>query len=230
MSEQVTESDKSTILIEVWADLGCPWCYLAKHRLREAVAERGDRDRFEIRIRSFQLEPNAPQEPEKVERAYLRGHGGTAADFQQAERQMRVIARNEGLDFSLDRRHANSFALHRVLQYATDQGRGLEFFSAVQDGYFAGTLDPYAPGALAEAGETVGLAGARIREIVAGSEYADRVLADRAEALELGATGVPFAVFDRRLAAPGAQKVAVYRRLLEQVAGAAPAAPEEKAM
>ncbi|WP_368773551.1 DsbA family protein [Spongiactinospora gelatinilytica] len=64
--------------------------------------------------------------------------------------------------------------------------------------------------------------GRRVREILAGDEYADRVRADRREGLELGATGVPFVVLGRRVAAPGAQKVAVYAQLLEQVAGPVP--------
>ncbi|WP_425582267.1 DsbA family oxidoreductase [Streptomyces synnematoformans] len=60
------------------------------------------------------------------------------------------------------------------------------------------------------------------REILTSNEYADRVRADRRAGVELGATGVPFVVLDRRVAAPGAQKVAVYARLLEQAAGPVP--------
>ncbi|MGP4050320.1 hypothetical protein [Streptomyces sp. 2A115] len=50
----------------------------------------------------------------------------------------------------------------------------------------------------------------------------DRVRADRREGVELGATGVPFVVLDHRVATPGAQKVAAYAQLLEQVAGPVP--------
>jgi predicted DsbA family dithiol-disulfide isomerase len=62
----------------------------------------------------------------------------------------------------------------------------------------------------------------RVREILASNEYTNRVRADRTEGLELGAAGVPFVVLDRRVAAPGAQKVPVYGQLLEQVAGPVP--------
>ena len=222
MVEQVTHPEGSTVVIEVWSDLGCPWCYLGKHWLQTAIAQRQDADRFKIVMRSFELNPAAPKEPETIERALIRAHSGTAAHVMQAERQIQGIARKEGLEFTLDRLSANTFDLHRIVQYANDEGRGFEFFSRVQDGFFAGTLNPYDPDALADVAESGGLDGQRVRAILARNEYADRLRADRSEGLELGATGVPFVVLDRRVAAPGAQKVSVYGRLLEQVAGLVP--------
>ncbi|BCL30804.1 DsbA family oxidoreductase [Streptomyces aurantiacus] len=222
MVEQLSPPGKSRVVIEVWSDLGCPWCYVGKHRLQAAIAQRSDADRFRIVVRSFELDPGAPHEPEENVKSFLRGHGGTVGDVLRAERRMQALAGEEGLAYSLDRLNANTFDLHRMVQYANDRSRGFEFFSTVQDGFFAGTLDPHAPDTLADVAEAVGLDGRRAREILASSEYADRVRADRDEGLELGATGVPFVVFDRRVAAPGAQKVPVYGDLLQQVAGAVP--------
>jgi predicted DsbA family dithiol-disulfide isomerase len=222
MVEQLTHPEGSKVVIEMWADLGCPWCYVGKHRLEAAIVQCPDADRFEIVMRSFELDPGAPREPEKNETSFIRSHGGTAAHVLQAERQMQAIARKEGLEYSLDRLVANTFDLHRVVQYANDQGRGFEFFSTVQDGFFTGILDPHAPDALTGVAESVGVDGRRVREILASNEYAARVYADRDEAMELGATGVPFVVLDRKVAAPGAQKVPVYGQLLDQVAGPVP--------
>jgi predicted DsbA family dithiol-disulfide isomerase len=129
MVEQAARSKGSQVVIEVWADLGCPWRYVGKHRLRAAMSQRPDADRFKIMMRSFELDPEAPQELEKNEESFIRTHGGTAAHVLQAERQMRAMARKEGLEYSLDRLNANTFNLHRVVQHANDQGRGFEFFS-----------------------------------------------------------------------------------------------------
>lgn len=218
----MVEQPTQPVVIEVWSDLGCPWCYVGKHRLQAAIAQRPDADRFKIIMRSFELDPGAPHEPEENEKSFLRAHRGTAVDVLQAERHMQALARHEGLEYSLNRLNANTFDLHRVVQYANDQGRGFEFFSTVQDGFFAGTLNPHDPDTLAGVAEAVGLDGRRAREVLASSEYADRVRADRDEGLELGAVGVPFVVLDRRVAAPGAQKVPVYGQLLRQVAGPMP--------
>ena len=217
-----TQAEKSApVVVEVWADLGCPWCYIGKHRLDEAIDRRPDADRFAVKIRSFELDPDAPHEPEAIESAYIRSHGGNTAGVRAAEGRAQALARREGLPFELDRLHANTFDLHRVLHYADEAGRGSAFFSLVQDQYFAGDLNPFAADALAEAAESVGLSGARVREILVGDEYADAVRADMREGRDLGARGVPFTVFDRRLASSGALTVDGYARALDETAGAA---------
>lgn len=214
--EEIQTGGQAPVVVEVWADLGCPWCYVGKHRLAEAISRRPDADRFVVKTRAFQLMPDAPREPEPIENAFIHSHGGDAAGARQAERQAQTLAHGEGLPFELDRLNANTFDLHRITHYAQESGRGLAFFSRVQDRYFAGELNPFEPGALADEAESVGLSGQRVAEILAGDEYADAVRADLAEGLDLGARGVPFTVFDRRLALSGAQSVAGYARALDE--------------
>jgi predicted DsbA family dithiol-disulfide isomerase len=40
--------------IDVWSDVVCPWCYIGKRRLEQALAENGDQ--AEIVWHSFQLD------------------------------------------------------------------------------------------------------------------------------------------------------------------------------
>lgn len=210
------------IVIEVWADLGCPWCYVGKHRLQRAIDARPDADRFQVQIRSFELNPNAPHTPETIESAFIRSHGGNANAVLQAERQIQALSQREGLPFDLDRLNANTFDFHRVAHYADDAGKGTEFFSLAQDRFFAGDINPFDPDALAQVAEEVGLSGQRVREVLASDEYADAVRADTLEGRELGIQGVPFAVFDRRYATSGAQSLDAYARVLETVAAENP--------
>jgi predicted DsbA family dithiol-disulfide isomerase len=206
------------VVVEMWTDLGCPWCYIGKHRLQAAIERRVDADRFEVHLRSFELNPFAPREPETIASAFTRSHGGDASAVLQAEQRIQALAQSEGLPFSLDRLNANTFDFHRVLQYANEQDLGPNFFSAVQDQFFAGTINPFDPDVLVQVGESVGLDGERVRQVLAGEEYAEAARADRSEGEALGLTGVPFVVFDRQIAAPGAQSVEVYGRILDQVA------------
>lgn len=225
MSEHGDADDSDRpVVIEVWADLGCPWCYVGKHRLQTAIAARPDAERFVVTLRSFELNPDAPHTPETIESAFIRSHGGDAQVVLQAERRIQALAQREGLPFSLDRLNANTFDVHRVAHYAGEAGKGLEFFSLVQDRFFAGEINPFDPDALVQAAEEVGLSGERVREVLASDEYAEAVRADGREGQELGIHGVQFTVFDRRFAASGAQSVAVYAQALQQTVDAATAA------
>ncbi|MDN4599039.1 DsbA family oxidoreductase [Leifsonia virtsii] len=219
-----TDPDRP-VVIEVWADLGCPWCYVGKHRLEKAIAGRPDAERFVVKLRSFELNPDAPHTPETIESAFIRSHGGNAEAVLTAERRIQALAQREGLPFSLDRLNANTFDFHRVVHYADEAGKGLEFFSRAQDRFFAGEIDPFDPDALARVAEEVGLSGQRVREVLATDEYADAVRADGEEGRELGVQGVPFTVFDRRFAASGAQSVDVYAQALEQTVEASASDP-----
>ena len=207
------------VVIEVWTDLGCPWCYIGNHRLQTAIDRRPDAKRFEVRVRSFELNTEAPHEPETIESAFLRSHGGDASVVLNAERRIQELAQSEGLAFSLDRLNANTFDFHRVVHHADEKSLGTRFFSAVQDRFFAGTINPFNHNVLVQVAESIGLNGDRVKDILAGDEYAEDTRADRSEGIALGVTGVPFVVFDRQVAAAGAQSVEAYSRMLAQVAG-----------
>src|SRR5690242_14099137 len=122
MENQMTEpgTDPASLVIELWADLGCPWCYLGKHRLQAAIDERADHDRFTVRMRSFELNPSASRIPETIEAAFTRSHGGDASQVLEAERRMQALARQQGLAFTLDRRNANTFDFHRLVHFARE--------------------------------------------------------------------------------------------------------------
>lgn len=49
--------------IEVWSDIGCPFCYIADTRLKKAIAALHAEDIFTVVMRSFELNPDV-KEPE----------------------------------------------------------------------------------------------------------------------------------------------------------------------
>ena len=214
--EQSSRVEQGPVVVEVWADLGCPWCYVGKHRLQRAIEARPDAGRFQMKIRSFELAPDSPKDPEPIVDVFMRKHGGDPAVVLEAEKRIQAIAHREGLEFDLERLNANTFDLHRVMHFAEQFGKGLEFFSQIQDRFFAGEIDPYDGDVMVEVAQSLGLDGDRVREVLAGDEFAADVRADVSEGAALGAQGVPFTVFGRRIAASGAQSVTAYGQALDQ--------------
>jgi predicted DsbA family dithiol-disulfide isomerase len=215
--EQNSMAEQTPVVVEVWADLGCPWCYVGKHRLQRAIDARPDAGRFQVKIRSFELNPDSPKEPEPITDVFMRKHGGDPSLVLQAEKRIQAIAHREGLEFDLDRLNANTFDLHRVMHLAEQSGQGLAFFSQIQDRFFSGEIDPYDAQVMVEVAQSVGVDGDRVREVLAGEDFSADVRADASEGAALGAQGVPFTVFGRRIAASGAQSVTAYGQALDQV-------------
>jgi predicted DsbA family dithiol-disulfide isomerase len=209
--------------IEVWADLVCPWCYLGDSRLRKAI-ETAAPGRFELRVRSFELRPDASDTPQPLQEM-LRAHlGASQEDVTRMENRMAALAEREALPISPERRVGNTLRVHRVLQAANQHGVGSEWFSTLQRGYFGGELDPFDDATLIDAAERSGLPSQAAEEALTDERYLSAVRADEAEAQAIGISGVPFALIDRKWAIPGAQEASVFTQALGQILAEQPAA------
>ena len=68
------------MLVEIWSDVVCPWCYIGKRRFEQALGDFPHKDEVDVVYRSFELDPAAPTEPtETVVEALGRKYGGGAA-------------------------------------------------------------------------------------------------------------------------------------------------------
>lgn len=214
----VTVTGVVPVVIELWADLICPWCYLGKHRLEAAIAQRSDADRFRVWQRSFELDPSASSDPEAVLDHLSHKYGIGPDQVAAMEERVRSLAIADGLPFSTDRVTANTFDVHRLQHYAAAEAPDTDFFGTVQDAYFAGTLNPFDPEQLVGAAVASGLDADGVRAVLASDDYADAVRADEAEGQALGASGVPFTVYARRFATSGAQSTDTFLQVLAQTA------------
>src|SRR5688572_27611590 len=49
--------------IDIWSDVVCPFCYVGKRRLEQALEQFPHRDQVEVVWHSFELDPSAPAVP-----------------------------------------------------------------------------------------------------------------------------------------------------------------------
>jgi predicted DsbA family dithiol-disulfide isomerase len=204
--------------IEVFSDIVCPWCYLGKRRLEAALREfDGD---AEVSWRAFQLRPEAPRfgEPGAAELSTvaLREAGYEPAQIAEMRGRLTALAAAEGLEYALDRaHHVNSFEAHRLSKAAARHGRGEEMIERLFRAQQVEALRIDDPAVLARLAVEVGVpASTRAEE---GADAA-AVFTDLQAAAAIGVTGVPFFVFDRRLAVSGAQSAELLGQALAQAA------------
>jgi predicted DsbA family dithiol-disulfide isomerase len=204
--------------VEIWSDVVCPWCYLGKRRFERALAAFEHRADVQVTYRSFELDPSAPTGVSTPTVDMLASkYGLTSEQARDAQLQMEQRAAVDGLEFRMDGlRSGNTRDAHRLLHLAQDRGRQPELVERLHRAYFTEQTSIFDHPALLALAVEVGLDKAEVNRVLAGDEYADAVAADEATAHQLGATGVPFFVFDRRYGVAGAQPEAAITQTLEQ--------------
>ncbi|MAS53660.1 MAG: disulfide bond formation protein DsbA [Pimelobacter sp.] len=208
--------------IEIWSDVVCPWCYIGKRRLEEALEAFPQRDEVEIVWRSYQLDPTAPKvATESIASALGRKYGGGEDAGRQMVEQMQQVAQEVGLDYTRypEAKRVSTVDAHRLLHAAG--ARRPELKEALLQAYFVEARNVADHDELVAIASEVGLAEDDVRRVLGSDEHLTDVEEDIDAAQDLGAQGVPFFVIDRRLAISGAQPVEVFARALEQARAAA---------
>jgi predicted DsbA family dithiol-disulfide isomerase len=193
------------VLVEIWSDVVCPWCYIGKRRFESALARFEHADEVEIVWRSFELDPSAPRDGSTVDLVeYLAAKYGTdAAGATKMLERVTDQAEGEGLEYHLDRaKRGSSFDAHRLIHAAAAQGKQAEMKERLLRAYFTEAV------AIADTTELRRLAaevGVDPSALDDDEAYADDVRADIRVARELEVSGVPFFAVDRRYGIAGAQ-------------------------
>lgn len=208
--------------IDIWSDYVCPFCTVGERHLTLALEEYSGRDDVEVTWRSFQLDPTAPKHATEKAPEYLSRVKGMSMDqVAQMNEGLADRARQVGLEFNWrDSYMVNTFDIHRLGQLANESGVGLQWDETVKRGYFTEGKNIGEHDQLRAFAAEVGLDAARVDEVLASEEYTDEVNQDIALARQIGVQGVPFFVFDGKLAVSGAQPVEVFTQALEQAAAA----------
>jgi predicted DsbA family dithiol-disulfide isomerase len=198
----------TTLRLDIWSDLACPWCYVGKRRLEKALAQFDHASDVQIRWRSYELDAAAPRflEGNYVERL-ARKYRMTEEKSRAMLDRMTETAADEGIAMRFDKARAgNTFDAHRLLQFAAErklQGELKERLARAYlcEGEALGDVE-----ALARLAAEVGLDADEVRAVLASDRYGAEVRADEALARELEITGVPFFVLaEGEIAVAGAQ-------------------------
>jgi predicted DsbA family dithiol-disulfide isomerase len=222
------------LLVEVWSDVICPWCYIGKHRFERAVARLDDDPSFdavvEVAYRPFQLDPRARRgASEPVADAYARKFGGPERAATVIEHITRVAAA-DGLDLRLDRAvRANTADAHRLLWWTLSTA-GPAAQAALKERLMAAYLTEGADvgdlDVLADCAADIGLDRADVRDRLAGDDGVESLAVGLQRAADLGITAVPTYLVGSRVAIPGAQDpdtfVAVLRRAATTIVRSGP--------
>jgi predicted DsbA family dithiol-disulfide isomerase len=203
------------MIIDVWSDVVCPWCFIGKRRLEKALSLFEHRDQVTIRHRAFQLQPDIT--------STVRTSDYLAEKYQMPTEKVKemqanvcAVADGEGLCYNLDETlSGNTFDAHRLLLWSATIGKQDELLEAMYTAYFERSLPLFSRTDLIAVAAGIGIEVSEIEKILVGEDFRDEVIADGTLASQLGATGVPFFVVDMKFGISGAQPLEAFTQTLE---------------
>jgi predicted DsbA family dithiol-disulfide isomerase len=205
--------------VEIWSDIMCPFCYIGKRHYEEAIKQFADSANVELEWHSFQLDPDLPKPASKLSAYdYLAQRKGISKEQSMAMHQNVIqMAKEAGLNYNYDKAVvANSFDAHRLIQFAKTKGLGDEAEERLFKAYFIEGKDMCNADTLMALAKDMGLNEAEAKEVISGTAFSDEVKKDIKEAEQIGVSGVPFFVFDRKYAVSGAQPSSQFLNVLQK--------------
>ena len=203
--------------IDIVSDVVCPWCYIGKRRIEEALALVPDVP-VEVHFRPYFLNPWVPREGISREE-YLTTKFGSVDAYKGIAGRVVAAAKEEGLTYRPDlvQRQPNTTDCHRLIHWAEAIGKAPEMKQRLMELYFRDGGDLTDTEVLVQAAADVGLAADDVRRRLASDEDVALVSGQAQEAADKGVSGVPTYVFAQKYAVSGAQDPGLLARAIRQV-------------
>lgn len=198
--------------IDVWSDFVCPFCYIGKRHLEAALKELKIEDEVDIIYHSYELDPKAPYSVDKrIDEVIANKYSIPLEQAQASNERIINTAKAAGLNYNFkDLKMTNSFDAHRLSQYAKTEGKMAEFNELVFRSYFIDSLLISDHGTLLNLAVELGLDKEKVQSILKSDQYKEEVREDERTAGEIGISGVPFFIFNKKEYISGAQPVEVF--------------------
>jgi predicted DsbA family dithiol-disulfide isomerase len=210
------------LTIDIVSDVVCPWCYIGKRHVERAIAQWRDRHptaTVNVRWHPFQLNPDLPLEGTD-RKGYLEQKFGGPQRAKEIYARVGAAGRGAGLDLNFDGilKQPNTLAAHALMAYAqmADDGAHADavaerlFKAYFVDGVFIGDID-----VLVSIAVECGLDAESARAVITQQVTLDQVAAQDASARAQGITGVPYFIFNNKVALSGAQPPEVMLQAME---------------
>lgn len=197
--------DQQPVRIDVVSDVVCPWCFIGKHRLEQAIALTPEIP-VEVHWRPYFLNDWIPREGISREQ-YLTTKFGSVERYKGIAQRVGAAAAAEGMVYAADKmkRQPNTIDSHRLIRWAGGIGKAAEMKQHLMDLYFTEGADLTDRDTLVKAAADVGLDAETVRAALGSDKDVAEVEREAQAAKESGIEGVPMFIFGGKFAVSGAQ-------------------------
>ncbi|HEV3371970.1 MAG TPA: DsbA family oxidoreductase [Xanthobacteraceae bacterium] len=208
----------ATLTIDMISDVVCPWCYIGKRLLEQAIALKPDIP-VEVRFRPYFLNPWVPREGISREE-YLITKFGSVERYNANNNRVVEAAAAIGLTYNRDRikRQPNTLDCHRLILWAGLAGQAAAMKQRLMEIYFSEGGDLTQAETLVKAAADCGLDGDQVRALLASDQDVERIEREAQSAKDAGIEGVPCFIIGGTIALSGAQPPEYLAAAIERAA------------
>jgi len=193
------------VRVDVVSDVVCPWCFIGKKRLEQAIALNPDVP-VEVHYHPYFLNDWIP--PEGISREqYLTTKFGSPERYKEIATRVSAAAAQDGLLYAIDKvsRQPNTTDCHRLIHWADQIGKAPQMKQRLMELYFSEGADLSDKEVLVKAAADIGLDADEVTKKLASDDDLAIVSQRVEQAKSAGIQGVPFFIFDNAYAVSGAQ-------------------------
>ena len=205
------------VTLDIVSDPICPWCYIGKTLLDQALLERPDHP-FTLHWHPFQLNPDMPAGG-MDRRAYLEGKFGGKDGALRAYAPVLERAEAAGLniDFAAIKRTPNTMNAHRLIHWAEAEGLQNEMSGALFRAYFMDGQDIGDVDTLATIAGTTGMDAQMTARLLHGTADIEDIRNRDTKFREMGVSGVPMFIVAGQHAVPGCQPTEMWVKVIDEI-------------
>ncbi|WP_417727314.1 DsbA family oxidoreductase [Roseovarius sp.] len=209
------------VKLDIISDPICPWCYIGKTLLDQALAQRPDHP-FKIEWHPYQLNPDMPAGG-MDRREYLETKFGGKEGAIRAYAPVLERAEAAGLtiDFAAIKRTPNTLDAHRLLHWAGIEDCQDRMAMALFRAYFNEGRDIGDPEVLADLADSLSLDGAMIQRLLTTEADREEIRTRDAQFRQMGISGVPTFIVGGQHAVPGCQPAAMWVKVIDELTATA---------
>ncbi|WP_043706285.1 DsbA family oxidoreductase [Tenacibaculum ovolyticum] len=203
--------------ITVWSDIRCPFCYIAKRKLENAISQFNHKDEVVVEWKSFELDPRLETNTKMNTIDYYVSKGASRQQMTDLFSNATRMAKEVGITFNLNEIIvANSFKAHKLVHVAKTINKQNEAKELLLKAYFTDGENIDDANVLLQIGENLGFSKENLEDKLSDKSLEVSIREDQELAKEVGVSGVPFFVFNNKQALSGAQSEETFLEMIKK--------------
>ena len=203
------------ITVDIWSDLVCPWCWIAKTRFEKALVNFAHKDKVQVNTHPYRIATNFSPAP--FEKA-LRQKFGSDSHAKAMMRQVQSAGLQEGLTYNFDQMQFGDTIQALIL---VEAAKSLQKDQVLLDKLYYSSITEgkslFDPASLIQLAEEVGIDPDFTTKALNNPAYQDQVIASEKQVQSFSVSGVPLFIFNHKYMINGAQATSMFEQVLNDV-------------